>query len=44
MVVISSWRAGDRPQSRAEVARELVTVWAVHLHRSYRLIRGRSAA
>jgi hypothetical protein len=22
------------------VARELVTVWAVHLHRSYRLVRG----
>ncbi len=40
MVVISSWNVGDRPQSRLQVVRELVTVWAVHLHRSYRLIRG----
>ena len=40
MVVISSWSLGDRPQSRFEVARELVAVWAVHLRRSYRLIRG----
>jgi len=40
MVVISSWSAGDRRQSRLDVARELITVWVVHLHRSYRLIRG----
>jgi hypothetical protein len=40
MVVITSWNVTDRPQSRLQVARELVTVWAVHLHRSYRLIRG----
>jgi hypothetical protein len=40
MVVISSWSASDRPQSRLDVALELVTVWAVHLHRSYRLVRG----
>ncbi len=40
MTVISSWRIGDKPQSRLAVARELVAVWAVHLHRSYRLIRG----
>ena len=40
MVVISSWHVDDRPQSRLEVAVELVTVWAVHLRRSYRLIRG----
>jgi hypothetical protein len=39
MVVISSWTLGDRPPSRTDVARELVTVWAVHLRRSYRLIR-----
>jgi hypothetical protein len=40
MVVISRWSATDRPQSRLDVARELVTVWAVHIHRSYRLMRG----
>jgi hypothetical protein len=40
VVVISSWSIGDRPQSRLDVARELVAVWAVHLHRSYRLVRG----
>jgi hypothetical protein len=40
MTVISRWSVGDRPQSRRDVALELVTVWAVHLHRSYRLIRG----
>lgn len=40
MVVISRWHIDDRPQSRLHVARELVTVWMVHLHRSYRLIRG----
>jgi hypothetical protein len=39
MVVISSWSVGDRPPSRLDVALELVTVWAVHIHRSYRLIR-----
>jgi hypothetical protein len=39
-MVISSWSAGDPPQSRFDVARELVTVWAVHLRRSYRLVRG----
>jgi hypothetical protein len=40
MVVISSWSLDDRRQSRLDVARELVLVWVVHLHRSYRLIRG----
>jgi hypothetical protein len=39
MVVISRWSVDDRPQSRVEVARELLTVWAVHIRRSYRLIR-----
>ncbi|MEU7906484.1 hypothetical protein [Actinoplanes sp. NPDC049118] len=40
MVVISSWSVDDRPQRRLHVARELIMVWAVHLHRSFRLIRG----
>lgn len=40
MVVISTWRADDRPPSRFEVTRELVAVWTVHLQRSFRLIRG----
>jgi hypothetical protein len=40
MVVISSWHAGDRPQSRLAVVRELGVVWAVHVSRSYRLLRG----
>jgi hypothetical protein len=40
MVVISSWSVDDRPQSRLDVARELIAVWAVHIRRSYRLIRG----
>jgi hypothetical protein len=40
MVVISSWSDSDRPQRRIDVARELLTVWAVHLQRSYRLVRG----
>jgi hypothetical protein len=40
MVVISRWSADDRSQSRLDVALELVTLWAVHIHRSYRLIRG----
>ncbi len=40
MVVISSWRPEDRPQSTFDVARELVTVWIVHLRRSYRMILG----
>jgi len=40
MEIISSWHLGDAPQSRLEVARELVAVLAVHLQRSYRLIRG----
>ena len=40
MVVISRWNVTDKPQGRLDTARELVTVWAVHLHRSYRLIRG----
>jgi hypothetical protein len=40
MVVISSWSSCDRPPSRRDVALELLTVWAVHLHRSYRLVRG----
>ncbi|MFC5007272.1 hypothetical protein ACFPIJ_56875 [Dactylosporangium cerinum] len=39
MVVISSWRPEDRPQGTLDVARELVTVWIVHLQRSYRMIR-----
>ncbi|WP_274519533.1 hypothetical protein [Actinoplanes friuliensis] len=39
MVVISSWTDGDRPQTRRDVARELVAVWAVHFQRCYRLIR-----
>jgi hypothetical protein len=40
MVVISSWSVDDKPQSRLGTARELLTVWAVHLSRSYRLLRG----
>jgi hypothetical protein len=40
MVVISSWSAGDRPQGRLRLAAELFMVWAVHIHRSVRLIRG----
>ncbi|HET9518363.1 MAG TPA: hypothetical protein VFO77_11600 [Actinoplanes sp.] len=40
MKVISSWSVSDGPQRRIDVARELITVWAVHLHRSYRLVRG----
>jgi hypothetical protein len=40
MVVISRWSITDKPQGRFDAARELVAVWAVHLHRSYRLIRG----
>jgi len=40
MVVISSWSADDRPPTRLAVVRELIAVWAVHLHRSYRIIRG----
>jgi hypothetical protein len=40
MVVISSWSIDDKPPRRLGVAVELVTVWAVHLHRSFRLIRG----
>jgi hypothetical protein len=40
MVVISRWSVGDRPPTRLDVARELVMVWAVHVYRSYRLIRG----
>jgi hypothetical protein len=39
MVVISRWSIDDRGQSRLDVALELVMVWAVHIHRSYRLIR-----
>jgi hypothetical protein len=39
MVVISRWSVGDRSQRRRDVAIELVALWAVHLHRSYRLIR-----
>jgi len=39
MVVISHWSVTDRSQSRLGVARELVTLWAVHIHRSYQLIR-----
>jgi hypothetical protein len=41
MVVISSWRIDDKPPGRIAVAREFVTVWAVHVQRSYRIIRGR---
>ncbi|MEV6600801.1 hypothetical protein AB0M36_28730 [Actinoplanes sp. NPDC051346] len=40
MVPISQWNVDDKPQSRFEVARELVTVWVVHIHRSYQVIRG----
>ncbi|MFI5494167.1 hypothetical protein [Actinoplanes sp. NPDC051859] len=40
MVPISRWTVDDKPQTRREVARELVTVWVVHIHRSFRLIRG----
>jgi hypothetical protein len=40
MAVISFWRVDDRPQRRLDVALELATVWAVHLHRCYRLVRG----
>lgn len=39
MTVISSWRPEDPPQGALDVARELVTVWIVHLQRSYRVIR-----
>jgi len=39
MGVISYWCVDDRPQSRLDVARELFAVWAVHLYRSYHLIR-----
>ena len=39
MGVISYWSVDDRPESRLDIARELVAVWAVHLYRSYRLIR-----
>jgi hypothetical protein len=38
--VINSWTVDDRPPSRIDVARELVAVWAEHVRRSYRLIRG----
>ncbi len=40
MAVISSWNVGDKPERRFDAARELVVVWAVHLRRSYRIIRG----
>jgi hypothetical protein len=40
MVVISRWSITDKPPGRLAAARELAAVWAVHLHRSYRLIRG----
>ncbi|MEV8508735.1 hypothetical protein AB0368_28445 [Actinoplanes sp. NPDC051475] len=40
MVVISTWTADEKPPTRVAVVREFVTVWAVHLQRSYRLIRG----
>ena len=38
MTVISTWRAEDPAPSRMSVARELVTVWTVHVQRSLRLI------
>ena len=38
MTVISTWRAEDPAPTRLSVARELVTVWTVHLSRSVRLI------
>ncbi|MFG1603659.1 hypothetical protein [Actinoplanes sp. NPDC049265] len=38
MTVISTWRAEDPAPSRLSVARELVAVWTVHVHRSLRLI------
>ena len=40
MVVISRWNSTDKPPGRLAATRELAAVWAVHLHRSYRLIRG----
>jgi hypothetical protein len=40
MVVISRWSSTDKPPGRLAFTREFVAVWAVHLHRSYRLIRG----
>jgi hypothetical protein len=39
MAVIRSWRVEDKPQGRIDAARELLVLWAVHIHRSYRLIR-----
>jgi hypothetical protein len=38
MAVISCWSIEDREQGRVDVARELVTVWAVHFTRCLRLI------
>jgi hypothetical protein len=40
MVVISRWSADDPSPGRVDAALELVTLWAVHLHRCYRLVRG----
>jgi hypothetical protein len=40
MAVISTWNLGDKPEGRVDAARELFVVWAVHLRRSYRIIRG----
>jgi hypothetical protein len=40
MALISTWNLDDKPPRRREAARELVVVWAVHLRRSYRIIRG----
>jgi hypothetical protein len=38
MAVISCWSVEDRSERRVDVARELVTVWAVHVRRCLRLI------
>jgi hypothetical protein len=44
MALISTWNLDDKPPRRRDAARELVVVWAVHLRRSYRIIRGGSTA
>jgi hypothetical protein len=36
--VISTWQAEDPARTHLSGARELVTVWTVHLSRSVRLI------
>ena len=44
MSVISTWNVNDKPEGRLEAALEFVVVWAVHLQRSYRMIRGATKA